>query len=154
MNLGKHGILSPQVITPKILFDELRNFRGGNELPVTPENNNIHIYYKIMELQVFSVNNISIFAVKIPLVNKINYIIYNLIPLPIQHFNTSVYSYIQPKKPFLLLSQSKTYFTLLQDLSSCSQYQKQEYPCKDIHTTKRTDQISCETQLLASHLHS
>lgn len=152
VNLGKHGILSPQVITPRTLFDELRNYKGEFELPITPDSSNINLYYKILEIQIFVSKGLVVFAIKIPLVDKQNYNLYNLIPLPIQHENNSIYSYIQPKKPYLLLSQSKAFYTLLQDLNSCIEYREQEYLCKDISIAKRTDQIICETQLLLTHI--
>lgn len=66
INLGKHGILSPQIITPKILFNELSSYHGYHELPILVDENKIHMYFKLLELQVFVNDNLIIFAIKIP----------------------------------------------------------------------------------------
>lgn len=152
INLGKHGILSPQILTPKILFEELTKYKGHHELPIQVDYSNIHLYYKILELQVIPAKDITIFAIKIPLVNKDTFNIYELIPLPMQHNTSSIFSYIEPKQPFLLLSQSKIYSTLVKDLSNCNEYLEQHFICRGVHINKRTDQLTCETQLLFTPL--
>lgn len=104
-----------------------------------------------MNLQILSINDIIIFAIKIPIVEKTIFNLYQLIPLPIQHKNTSIFSYIEPKQQYILLSKSKTVSSPLQDLSRCTEYLDQQFLCKEIHTHKRTDQPTCEVQLLSAH---
>lgn len=69
------------------MFDELRKYNGEFKWPIIPESYNIHLYYKILETQIFATNGLIVFAIKVPLVDKQNYNFYNLIPLPIQHQN-------------------------------------------------------------------
>lgn len=152
INLGKHGILSPQIITPKILYDEISLYKGENELPILPDLENVHVLYKIMELEIFSSNGLIVFVIKIPLVNKNTFNIYQIISLPIQHPNSTYISYIAPQKEFLLLSHTKTLVTLMQGLAGCIEYSTRQYICRGVHTTKRTEQQTCEVMLLNPHL--
>ncbi|KAK9686977.1 Baculovirus F protein [Popillia japonica] len=154
INLGTHGILSPQVITPKILYDELINYKGEHELPMSIEYKNIHLLFKLLEVQIIYNNDILIYALKLPLVDKTAFNLYHLIPLPIQHKNHSIFSYIEPKSQYLLLSKVKISFTLLRDLTNCIEYLDKQYICKNVHTNKRTEIPTCEVQLLSPHIDS
>lgn len=69
-----------------------------------------------------------------------------------QHNTSSIFSYIEPRQPFLLVSHSKTYSTFIKDLSSCIEYLNQHFICHGVHINKRTEQIMCETQLLFPQL--
>lgn len=154
VNLGKHGILSPNVLTPKTLLDEISAYVGEYELPVVPEYQNMHTLYKITDLEIFSNQGLIIFVIKIPLVDKFTYDIYHMIPLPIQHSNATYLSYIQPQKEYLLLSRSKTLVTLMQSLTACIEYAAMQFICRDIRVTRRTEHQPCEVALLNSHLKS
>lgn len=151
VNLAQKGIISAHVITPRVLHQELTAYRGDHSLPITPDLNNIYLYYKLIDLKVISNKHSIIFALDIPLVDKIEYTLYNLIPLPIQHANGSYFSYINPNQPFMLLSQSKTLFTFLPDLNDCYEYTTQRFLCKNVPINKRSDQPICEVMLLSIH---
>ena len=114
INLGRHGILSPQILTPKILLDELTRNEGYHELLIQPDYSTIHLYYKILELNVISEKNLIIFDIKIPIVDKITFNLYESIPLLMQYNTSSIFSYIEPRQLFLLLSQPKTLLHLHQ----------------------------------------
>lgn len=152
VNLGKHGILSPLIITPKILFDEISLYKGEYELPILPDYENVHVLYKIIELEIFSSNGLIVYVIKVPLVNKSTFNLYQIISLPIQHPNSTYISYIEPQKEFLLLSNTKTLVTLMQGLAGCTEYSARQYICREVHTTKRTEQQTCEVMLLNPHL--
>ncbi|KAK9687374.1 Integrase zinc binding domain [Popillia japonica] len=108
INLGKHNILSPRVITPKILFDELIKYKGESDLPIEPT--------------------------------------------PQNHENQTTFSYIEPNDDYLLISQAKTSFSYLQDLSSCEEYTHRHFICNDVFTSRRNDASTCELQLLSPHV--
>jgi len=152
INLGKHGIISPQILTPKALFEEIKNFKGDHELPINVDHSTIHLYYKIMSLDITESEHMIIFAFKIPLVLKNIYNLFKLIPLPIQHSNSSYYTYIEPSHPYLLLSQNKILYTFLQDIADCREYVKGQYLCKEVHMNVRNDQSNCEVQLMSAHV--
>lgn len=56
INLAKYGILSPEIITPKTLYDELPQYKGEYSLLMAPNYNTIHVYYKLLEMQAISIN--------------------------------------------------------------------------------------------------
>uniref|UniRef100_A0A6V7JSB9 Uncharacterized protein n=1 Tax=Bracon brevicornis TaxID=1563983 RepID=A0A6V7JSB9_9HYME len=93
-----------------------------------------------------------IFVMKIPLVKPMTYDLYQLYPLPIQKDNSSYFSYIEPKKPYLLLSITKTQYATFSTLLNCHEYQPERYICSDLHTMKTTDQPSCEVLLMSPHI--
>lgn len=152
VNLGKHGILSPKVITPKILSDEILLYKGEYDLPVIPEYQNTNVLYKIITLDIFSNQGLIIFAIKIPLVDKAMYSLYQMIPLPVQHRNSSYFSFIQPRKEYLLISHTKTFSALLQSLAKCSKYSPMHFVCENVHVTSRTERQTCEIVLTNPHV--
>lgn len=85
------------------------------------------------------------------MISKTQFDLYQLIPLPIQHANTSIFSYIVPKYQHLLLSQSKIQFLPLKELSDCFEYLKGKYVCFNAHIIQVTEQPECEVQLLLPH---
>lgn len=152
INLGKHGIVSPQILTPKILYDELQIYHGQDDLFIGGTYKNIHLFYKVLTMNIAQSDDLIIFAFKVPLKSENIYSLYNLIPLPMQNKNNSVFTYIEPKSPYLLLSISKTYFSLLPSISHCQEYMTGEYLCEDIHLNRRNDLKTCEVTLMSPHV--
>ncbi|XP_076238650.1 uncharacterized protein LOC143181877 [Calliopsis andreniformis] len=152
IHLAEHNIISPLIITPEILHEELKIYKGVLNLIVKPEAQNIRTFYKLLQLRMITSNDIIIFALNIPLVRKIMFDVYELIPLPIQHNNSVFYSYIIPRNNYILLSQSKTQVTFLKELSDCIEYLDQLYICYDLHTTQVTTQPICEVNMLSPHI--
>nr|XP_012143825.1 PREDICTED: uncharacterized protein LOC105662855 [Megachile rotundata] len=152
INLGRHNILSPLIVTPEILLKELTSYKGEFELVVSPNLKTLPIFYNILDLQLIPSNDLIIFALKYPLVSRTLFDLYHLIPLPVQFQNSSVFSYISPKQPYLIISQPKTHFSLLQDLKSCIMYLDGKYVCMDVHTRTSAEQPTCEAQLLSPHI--
>ena len=146
INLGRHGILSPQILTPKILLDELTKNEGYHELPIQPDystiqNSRIKCYIR-KEFNNFRYKD------SYSRYSRTTFNLYELIPLPMQYNTSSIFSYIEPRQPFLLLSQP----TFIRDLSNCIEYADQLFICRGIHISKRTDEFMCETQLLLPQL--
>lgn len=152
INLGNHNIISPFLINPRELSDELNNYKGELELIINPTHKNIPKLYKLMKLQSVVTNELVVFVIKLPLVKRTNYVLYNLIPLPIQHQNSSIFTFITPQNPYLLLSQQKSYFSVLSDLKNCAEYFEGEYVCTNMNTARITEESTCEVQLLSPHV--
>lgn len=146
INLAQNNIISPFVVTPEIIYDELTKYKNEYQFHIKPELRNIRAFYKIMKIQVITKNNMIIFVLKFPLVRDTNYKLYELIPLPIPHQNNSLFSYITPKTNYLLYSE--TQFSYLHELSDCIEYTNSQYLCQNIHTIQTTDQPTCEVELL------
>ncbi|XP_076230268.1 uncharacterized protein LOC143176329 [Nomia melanderi] len=152
INLGNHNIISPFLITPKDLCEELINYKGEFELIITPTYKNLPKIYKLMKLHSITINELVVFVIKLPLVKRTNFDLYNLIPLPIQHHNTSVFSFITPQNPYLLLSQQKSNFAVLSDLRDCVEYLEGKYVCSNVDSARTTEESICEVLLLSPHV--
>lgn len=152
---AKQNVLHPSIINPKHLREELMKVRiqGSLEFPVDVTNvKTIHKYFTISKLSVVYFNNILIYAIKIPLVNKELYQLYNLIPLPIQMENTTIYSYIDPQFPYFLLSTSRIYYGQMKDLSSCTNTSPGDFICEHRTIYLVKDRPTCETELKLKQL--
>nr|XP_034194813.1 uncharacterized protein LOC117611033 [Osmia lignaria] len=152
INLGNHNIISPFLITPKDLCEELINYKDDFELMITPTYKNLPKIYKLMKLQSITINELVVFVIKLPLVKRTNFDLYNLIPLPIQHQNTSIFSFITPQNPYLLLSQQKSNFAVMSDLRNCVEYLEGKYVCTNVNTARTTEESTCEVLLLSPHV--
>lgn len=148
---AKQNVLHPSVITPEQLHHELSKIRTNTnfELPINNDNiDNIHKYLQICQLSVIYADKNLIYAIKIPLVTKELYQLYNLIPLPIKSPNsTSVYSYINPTFPYLLLSTTRSFYAELRDLSTCKWSPPSDYICSHTTTHLIKERPTCETDL-------
>lgn len=148
---SKQNILHPSIITPKSLREELlkiNNKRTDLDFPIDLDDNaNIFKYTQICSLSVVYTNKVLIYAIKIPLVTKDLYQLYNLIPLPVQYQNSSIYSYINPSFPYLILSTTRTYYGEMSELSKCQKISPSEYICSNIIIHLIKERPTCETIL-------
>lgn len=147
---SKQNVLHPSVITPRHLLNELSKIKINANFEFPINNNNIenaYKYFEICELSVIYVNKILIYAIKIPLVTNELYQLYNLVSLPIQSLNTTIYSYISPTFPYLLLSTTRTFYGHLKDLSVCKKSPPSDYICSHVTTHLIKERPTCETDL-------
>lgn len=153
---AKKNILHPSIITPKHLQEELSKIKlnAGQDFPISPDDNeNIYQYFSICEIAVIYINKILIYALRIPLVTKELFQLYNIIPLPIIVKDTSsIYSYIDPSYPYLLISTTRTYYAQTRNLDNCKRLLHDDYICQHTiqHLTK--EQPVCETELRLKNL--
>lgn len=148
---SKQNVLHPSIITPRRFYNELLKVKTNTnfEFPINNDNiDNVYKYFEICQLSVIYANKNLIYAIKIPLVTKELYQLYNLVPLPTKSLNsTSVYSFINPTFPFLLLSTTRTFYGELKDLSSCKQSPPSDYICSQVTTHLVKERPTCETDL-------
>lgn len=147
---AKQNNLHPSIISPRDLKHELSQIKLNSDIqfPIPIHNyNNIYKYFSICELSAFYDNDILIFTIKIPLVHDQLYNIYNLIPLPVRHNSSNLYSYIDTSYPYLLLSTTKTHYGRLRNLFACKKLSEEDYICENptIHLT--SERPVCETLL-------
>lgn len=152
ITLARHNILHPNVITPFELVNELNKItlKSGQRLPFPINLETINDYFTFAKLDSVYINDILIFAIKIPLIDEQSYILYEILPLPIPHPNSSMHSYIEPSSPYLLMSNTKVYYSPLRDLKTCTMVKSMEYICYNIMPTRLNDKPTCETTLLAT----
>lgn len=148
ITLISKGIISYNLLSPQDLYLELRNINSKYTLPLELEFSNIYTYYNIMEIQSFIKNNLLVVAIQIPLVNLLTYDLYQVHPLFSPHKNDSrLFSYIEPSKPYLLVSHTRTVYSSLNNIEECNQYLPNEWLCKEVSISKRTDTPNCEIEL-------
>ncbi|KAF5269662.1 hypothetical protein FQA39_LY08585 [Lamprigera yunnana] len=152
ITLSRHNILHPQIITPLNLMNKLSKITlpSGHQFPIPLSYNTIYKYFEICQLNVIYVNQIIIFAIKISLVQKLQYDLYQMLSLPIPHNHSSLYSYIEPSSPYLMMSTTKVYYSLLQNLRKCRNFIQKYHICEDIIPKRTSETPLCETMLLTS----
>lgn len=152
ITLAKHNILHPQVISPLTLLNELSKIilKDGLQWPIPISYEDIHQYFDIIKLSVVYVDKSVIFALKIPLSEDSPYNIYEILPLPMPHNTSNLYSFIEPSFKYILLSTSKVYYVGLQSLEKCSTISPGQYICQETKTTRTQEKPTCETLLLTS----
>lgn len=148
INLANNNIIPPLIITPDISNKIKINF---NQLFPTTENINFQTLYKLLKLKTITEYGNIIFELKLPLIKKETYTLYKLISIPIKNDQSSLLSYVIPRSPYLLISESS--YTYLNELSDCSEYSTGQYLCHNIQITRTMDQPTCEVQLLSPHSH-
>ncbi|XP_076387320.1 uncharacterized protein LOC143264351 [Megachile rotundata] len=149
INLGIHNIVSPFIIIPNDLCKELQQYSGDLELILEPKYENMWIFFKLLKLQIVLADEIIVYVLKFPLTKQSVFDLFDLISFPIQHGNTSLLSYIEPRSRYLLLSQSKTVYSTMHVLSDCEEYLEGKYLCTNIHVSKVLEEAACEIRLLA-----
>lgn len=148
ITLISKGIISYNLLNPQDLYTELRRINAKFNLPLDLDLNNDYAYYKILRIKSFIKNNLLVVVIHIPLVNQLNYDLYQVHPLFTPHKNDSrLFSYVEPSKPYLLVSLTRTVYTTLNNLDECNEYLPNEWLCKEISTTKRIDTPDCEMEL-------
>lgn len=147
---AKQNTLHPSVITPKDLKNELMQVKlsSATQFPIPLNDyNNIYKYFSISELSVIFDNEVLIVAIKIPLVQEQTYYLYNLVPLPVRHSNSSIYSFINPSYPYLLISTTKTHYSRLRDISACKKLSPEDFICFNPVVHLASERPVCETIL-------
>lgn len=147
---AKQKIIHPSVITPTNLQKELLKIQLNTNVrfPIALNDvGNIYKYFSICDLNVIYDQELLIFAIKIPLVLEQLFNLFNLIPLPVSYENSSVYSYIDPSYPFLLLSTTKAQYSRLKDLSTCKKISSEDYLCSETAIYLTAERPVCETIL-------
>lgn len=152
ITLAKHNILHPHVITPLSLYTELIKIilKNDKQFPIPLTYENMHYYFNLIKLNVVYTNKILIFVMKIPLVDEITYNLYQLLPLPTPHNTSNLYSYIEPKHPYLLMSTTKVYYATLTGIENCNYTPVSGYICYQTMVVRTFERPICETILLTS----
>jgi len=154
ITLARHNILHPQIITPRILMNELSKIvlKDNLQWPVTISYSTIDLYFVLIKLDVYYVNNNVIFALKIPLCEEFQYNVYETLPLPIPHNVSNLYSFIEPSFKYILLSTNKVYYAGLESLEKCLTLSPGEFICHQTRTLRSQEKPICETTLLTTPL--
>ncbi|XP_025832059.1 uncharacterized protein LOC112904948 [Agrilus planipennis] len=148
LSLVNKGIISYHILNPEDLRSELKTISIRHNLPLEPTLENALVYFKLMKIKAFIKNELLVIAFEIPIVNSLLYDLYGLYPLFTPHQSDPyLFSYIEPSKPYILLSVTRTVFSSLNNLQKCQEYLPNQWLCDQVTISKRIDHPICEIQL-------
>jgi len=145
MNAQKE-VLQPQIISPITLMETLIKsvsaFPKDITLPFPLSKDSAHFILRHCDLLVYIKNGILGYVILLPLVNRGNFNIYRLIPIPVP-LDRSKFLYIDVRKSFLWIDQARQYYFMTDKewMDSCKILNSMKYVCKQ------------NQPLLSSHLH-
>jgi len=101
---AQKGALQPQIISPATLMETLIKiisaFPKDTALPIPMCKDSAHLLARLYELQVYTKNGVIGFVILLPLVNRCNFNVYRLIPIPVPLDRTK-FLYVDTSKTFL-----------------------------------------------------
>ncbi|XP_026743758.1 uncharacterized protein LOC113505321 [Trichoplusia ni] len=154
---SKLNILYPSIISPKQLFTELvNNYRflaDNHQFPLSLTLENIHTLMNVSEIASYYNNNKVVFALKIPLVNSRSYDLYHNIPYPVS-VTHDTYTMIIPSTKYLAINRDRSYYSKLDNLSSCKTINSQYYICDNLDTYSCARTPICESDIISKALKS
>jgi hypothetical protein len=129
------GGIQPQIVPPRLLLDSLResqSFFPHDTVPPFPlSTDSTGMVYKLCETKVYIKNNKLSYVISTPLVNKGEFRVYRLVPVPIQA-NKGKLVYIKTVKSILCVDNGRQYyyFSSEAELQKCKVTTKDKYVCK------------------------
>ncbi|AXR98119.1 hypothetical protein [Helicoverpa assulta nucleopolyhedrovirus] len=122
---AKYNRLSPTIMTPQRLYNEMRNVTGklpdSLTWPIELNVNNMHtLIDHVVNTHVFvTPQRTLLFIIEVPLVNTENYDLYNIVPVPMCNNNRTNCAVIIPTSKYIGMSQDKRNYVRLDDTHSC-----------------------------------
>jgi hypothetical protein len=115
----------------EVLIKSITAFPKDTTLPFTLSKDSVHLIHRLCELQVYIKNGILGYVISLPLVNRENFNIYRLIPVPFPIDRTK-YLYIDTGKSFLWIDQARQYYFMTEKEweDSCKLVNTMSYVCK------------------------
>lgn len=109
---AKIGVIHPSLITPQELLEHVKDIKvslpGGTDLPTDLVITNIYELVKLSDIAIYYANDNLVFIISLPLIYQNDFILYNLIPVPVCTGNDCVY--IKPINKYLAISKSKEHY--------------------------------------------
>lgn len=122
-----------RLLTKKLTFEKL---------PFEPTSENILKLENTLEIRSFVKNKEIVFVIEIPLVEKLNYNLFQLFPLPTKH--DKYFKIIVPNFEYLLINERNFGYSN----QPCKRISLNEFLCNHIHSENFYKNIPCEVQLL------
>ena len=129
------GNVHPQIVPPQLLLTSLKEsqsfFPQNTILPFPLSKNITSLLYQVSDVQVYVRNGRLSYVVSVPLVNKGEFKVYYLVPIPVP-VNTDKLVYVKIEKSIVCVDQTRHYyyFSTERELDKCKKLLKQKYVCK------------------------
>jgi len=129
------GKVQPQIVPPRLLLESLResqaSFPRDTVLPFALSTDSTSLVYKVCDVQAYIQNGRLTYVVSVPLIDKGEFKVYYLVPVPIP-VSPDKLVYIRTEKPVLCIDTIRQcyYFSTDQELQVCKETTKQKYVCR------------------------
>ncbi|XP_060881048.1 uncharacterized protein LOC132952688 isoform X1 [Metopolophium dirhodum] len=149
---AKIGIIHTSLISPRELLENIKDIKvslpGGTDLPTDLDIQNIYELVKLSDITIYYANDNLVFILTLPLIYQNDFILYNLIPMPVCTENDCYY--IKPSNKYLAISKTKEHYALYDEFyyTHCK-HARDFLLCPEgnpLHP--RTSRPACEVQLL------
>lgn len=145
ITFAKLNIFHNAIANIKEFFGDLQrinNYLKFEKLPFEPHPDNVLKLLSTLELKSYIKNKELIFIIEIPLVEKENYNLFQLFPLPTK--NKDHFKIIIPNFDYLIINNNNFGYSN----QPCKQIIQNEYLCSHIHSENFYKDTPCEVQLL------
>ncbi|KRT86832.1 hypothetical protein AMK59_2104 [Oryctes borbonicus] len=150
---ARSNLIHPVIIHPEQFVSEL-----GKTIPSLPPSlsyvlpltiGNANDLMKVTFIRCFTKDNRIIYVISNPLVNGIEYQVYDLIPLPVKQRLSNNYIFILPSVRYLALDATKNYYFPMKSFENCQNFKQSLILCAgDEPIFSSYVRPICETELL------
>lgn len=137
------GIISPEQFVKELIYTKA-HLPKDLVFPIPLKIENVHLILRICQVVSYVDNNNLVFVIKVPITTNEKFELFNMIPIPQTNILNIVI--IKLTKKFLLISETKTKFVLIDDLSECKDIGYEKI-CRPITMKNPYNFITCETEL-------
>jgi len=109
------GVICLSLIPPHELLEHIKGIKvslpGGTDLPTDLDITNIYELVKLSDLTIlYYANDNLVFILALPLIYQNDFILYNLIPVPVCIGNDCIY--VKPSNKYLAISKTKEHYAI------------------------------------------
>jgi hypothetical protein len=121
---ARKGIVSPQIVSPKLIMDtliqSLPSFPKDTLPPFPLSKESINLFYKVSDVQVYINEGILGCVITLPLIGRGVFIGYKMIPLPIS-LDNNMFAYVETSESDLCIDQTRQYYFEIneEELNKC-----------------------------------
>lgn len=155
VNYATLGHIHSSIMSPKTITQQMSDIKSklppNSEFPLETGTNSISDFFKIATVTVISVDDTLIFSIEIPITNGMRFIIYEVIPLPVQLTQDQVII-IESKSTYLAVDKTQKNFISFEEhqLTKCIVL-KDAFVCPNEYSIDVNDQLqNCEQNLFNS----
>jgi len=155
VNYATLGHIHSSIMSPKTITQQMSDIQSklppNTEFPLETSTNSISDFFFKNRVTVISVDDTLIFSIKIPITNGMRFIIYEVIPLPMQLTQDQVII-IEAKLAYLAVDKAQKNFISFEEhqLTKCIVL-KDAFVCPNEHSVDVNDQLqNCEQNLFNS----
>jgi hypothetical protein len=151
---AQQGILHPQIISPQMVINALKHdssyFPPETFPPFPLSKDSAYLLYKVCGVHVYFYDEILSYVLELPLVNKGNYDVLRMIPVPVA-LGGGRFVYVDTGSDLLFFERARQYYFLSteRELSLCKAISKNSFVCSQEHPLLFSHSVdSCVIKML------